>query len=204
MKSINFKALAYSLLLTILLVLLVVFLDMKEVNIVSLLILSVLPLVSFLIILWNNEPMIHYFWRGRPDWLKTSDHWFLILLGAVIYISINHVWYSYHDEGYIHLVGCFMCLSAAFSYRRIYLNHAPEDIEQYERERKCDEEANTFVTVAVCKDVGSARIIRSMLESNGLEAITYGENYPEFIRDVPVRVLVRRRYKETAEKLINE
>ena len=63
---------------------------------------------------------------------------------------------------------------------------------------------NSFVTVAECKDVKSARIIKNLLESNGIEAATYGESSPEFLGNVPVRVLVRRKDREAAEKLINE
>ena len=63
---------------------------------------------------------------------------------------------------------------------------------------------NTFVTVAECKDVESAHIIKKILESNGIEVITFGESAPKYIGSVPVRVLVRRKDQEEAERLINE
>lgn len=66
-----------------------------------------------------------------------------------------------------------------------------------------DIENDTFVSVAECKDAESAHIMKDMLESKGLEVITFGENYPAYIGNVPVRVLVRKKDREIAEKYIN-
>lgn len=63
---------------------------------------------------------------------------------------------------------------------------------------------NTFVTVAECKDVESAHILKDFIESNGIEVTIYGESAPDYLGSVPVRVLVRRKDKEAAEKLISE
>lgn len=71
------------------------------------------------------------------------------------------------------------------------------DYWEWERQNK------VFVTVAECNDIESAHAIKSRLESKGLEAITFGEGYPAYIGHVPVRVLVRRKDKEEAEKYLN-
>lgn len=204
MKNTNLKAFAYSLLLSAIFILPILLLNRAENLFISALILAILLFTCFMIILWNNKPMIFYFWKGRDDFITAADRMFCVLLGTIMYISARYVVYTYQDEGSIDFLACFMCLTAALSFRRIYLNHAPDDIEQYEKMRKLDEDVNTFVTVAECKDVESAHIIKSMLESNNIETITYGESSPEYIGYVPVRVLVRKKDREAAEKLVNE
>lgn len=204
MKNVNLKAFAYSLLLSVLYFVVVLTLERNNENVAGALILFVLFFASSMIILWDNKPMIFYFWNGKHDFVTSADRLLMVLLGTVIYISGRYIFYMYRDEGTIYPLGCLMCITAAIAFREVYLNHAPDDMEQYERQRRQEEENETFVTVAECKDVESAHIIRDLLESNGIEAITFGESSPAFLGNVPVRVLTRRKDKEAAEKLINE
>lgn len=204
MKNVNLKAVAYSLLMSAFYLVVVLILERHGGNYIGCYILFALFFISMIIIMWNNRPIIFYFWKGHNDFLTPADRIFMVFLGIVIYISGRYTYEMYNDEGTIHVLACLMCLSAAFSFKRVYLNHAPDDIEQYEADRKRDEEVNSYVTVAECKDVESARIIKNLLESNGIEATTYGESSPEFLGNVPVRVIVRKKDKEAAEKLINE
>lgn len=204
MKDYRFKAVAYSLFLTVLLTTLCWAFERNDSRFFSIIILNVLSFVAFMIMLWDNKPMIRYFWRGSADWLKPADHLLCGILGIITYISARYVYYTYNEEQTFNIMACILCLCAAISFRKVYLNHAPDDIEKYEIDRKINEEVNTYVTVAECKDVESARIIKNMLESNGIEATTYGESSPEYLGYVPVRVLVKRKDKEAAEKLINE
>ena len=97
-----------------------------------------------------------------------------------------------------------MCLSAATGFRKAYLRHAPENLERYENELQQIQAAETFVTLAECKDSKSVEMIRNLLDSNGIEVHVYGENAPQYIGVFPVRILVRKIDKEKAEKLINE
>lgn len=92
--------------------------------------------------------MVRYFWKGRTDWFNPKDYLFIALLGVILYLSARYVWFSHMEDGSIHYLACLMCLSAALSYRRIYLNNAPEDLDLYERECQLQEETDTFVTVA--------------------------------------------------------
>lgn len=204
MKNVNLKAVAYSLLTSALYFVVALTLERKDASIIGSLILFVLFFSSLIIITWNNKPMIFYFWNGKHDFVTAADRLMMVLLGTVIYISGRYVYYMYGDEGTLYPLGCLMCLSAAISFRKVYLNHAPDDVEQYERQRRYKEENDTFVTVAECKDVESAHIIKDLLESNGIEVMTFGESSPAFLGNVPVRVLVRRKDKEAAEKIINE
>lgn len=204
MKDYRFKAVAYSLFLTALLTTLCWAFERNDSRFISIIILIALSFVAFMIMLWDNKPMIRYFWRGSADWLKPADHLLCGILGIITYISARYVYYTYNEEQTFNIMASILCLCAAISFRKVYLNHAPDDIEKYEIDRKINEEVNTYVTVAECKDVESARIIKNLLESNGIEATTYGESSPEYLGYVPVRVLVKRKDKEAAEKLINE
>lgn len=204
MKNYKVKALVYSFCLAILLTLLCMLLNRQENDFVSLLLLFALVFLVSMVMIWNNKPLIHTFPKGHDDWLTPADRLICGILVIIVYISARYVWYYYQEDGSINLIAIILCLCAAFGYRTTYLNHAPDDIEQYEADRKRDEEVNSFVTVAECKDVESARIIKNLLESNGIEAATYGESYPEFLGNLPVRVIVRKKDQEAAEKLINE
>lgn len=204
MKDYRFKAVAYSLFLTALLTTLCWAFERNDSRFMSIIILIALSFVAFMIMLWDNKPMIRYFWKGSTDWFKPADHFLCGILGIITYMSARYVYSTYNQDQTFNIMACILCLTAAISFRKVYLNHAPDDIEQYEIDRKINEELNSYVTVAECKDVASAHIIKNLLEANGIEATTYGESSPEFLGYVPVRVLVRRKDKEAAEKLINE
>ena len=112
--------------------------------------------------------------------------------------------YTLPDDISGFLLALILCMISAIEFRKVYLKNAPEDLEQYEKMIKEEEDMNTFVTVAECKDSKSVQIIKSLLESNGIEVHVYGENVPQYLGDIPVRILVRRIDKDAAEKLINE
>lgn len=204
MKNYKIKALVYSLGLAVFLTLFCLTLNRHENDFMSLILLFALAFVVSMIMLWNNKPLIHTFLKGHDDWLTLADRLICGTLIIIAYMSARYVWFYYHEDGSVNIMAIILCLCAAFGYRNTYLNHAPDDIEQYEADRKHDVEVNSYVTVAECKDVESARIIKSLLESNGIEATTYGESSPEFLGNVPVRVLVRRKDQEAAERIINE
>lgn len=200
MKNCKVKSLVYSLCFALLLTLICLTLSRHENDFMSILIVFTLAFVASMIMLWDNKPLIHYFWKGHDDWMTFVDRLICGTSVIIVYLSARYVWFYYQEDGKINILALILCISAAFSYRRIYLNHAPDDVEQYETDQKQD----TYVTIAECKDVESAHIIKNLLESNGIEAITYGESAPQFLGKVPVRVLVRRRDKEAAERLVNE
>lgn len=204
MKNYKIKALVYSLGLAVFLTLFCLTLNRHENDFMSLILLFALAFVVSMIMLWNNKPLIHTFLKGHDDWLTMADRLICGILIIIVYMSARYVWFFYQEDGSVNIMAIILCLCAAFGYRNTYLNHAPDDIEQYEADRKRDAEVNSYVTVAECKDVESARIIKSLLESNGIEATTYGESSPEFLGNVPVRVLVRRKDQEAAERIINE
>ena len=204
MKKVNLKAVAYSLLMSALYFVMVLALERKDASLIGSLILFVLFFSSSMIIMWNNNPMIFYFWNGKHDFVTSSDRLLMILLGTVIYISGRYVYDIYVGEGTIDPLSCLMCLSAAVALRKVYLNHAPDDVQHYESQRRQKEENDTFVTVAVCKDAESAHIIKDLLDSNGIESMIYGESAPTFLGNIPIRVLVRKKDKEAAEGIINE
>ena len=204
MKNYKIKAVVYSLGLAVFLTLICLILNRHENDFMSLILLFALAFVVSMIMLWNNKPLIHTFLNGHDDWLTLADRLICGILIIITYLSARYVWYYYQEDGSVNIIAIILCLCAAFGYRTTYLNHAPDDIEQYEADRKRDAEENSYVTVAECKDVESAHIIRNLLESNGIEATTYGESSPEFLGNVPVRVIVRRKDKEAAERIINE
>ena len=204
MKNYKIKAVVYSLGLAVFLTLICLILNRHENDFMSLLLLFALAFFVSMVMIWDNKPLIHNFLNGHDDWLTLADRLICGTLIIITYISARYVWYYYQEDGSVNIIAIILCLCAAFGYRTTYLNHAPDDIEQYEADRKRDAEENSYVTVAECKDVESAHIIRNLLESNGIEATTYGESSPEFLGNVPVRVIVRKKDKEAAEKLINE
>lgn len=204
MKNYKVKAVAYSLGLAVFLTLFCLMLNRHENDFMSLILLFALAFVVSMIMLWNNKPLIHTFLKGHDDWLTPADRLICGILIIITYLSARYVWYYYQEDGSVNIIAIILGLCAAFGYRTTYLNHAPDDIEQYEEDRKRDAEVNSYVTVAECKDVESARIIKSLLESNGIEASTYGESSPEFLGNVPVRVIVRKKDQEAAERIINE
>ncbi|MBQ6879401.1 MAG: DUF2007 domain-containing protein [Bacteroidales bacterium] len=204
MKNYKVKAVAYSLGLAVFLTLFCLMLNRHENDFMSLILLFALAFVVSMIMLWNNKPLIHTFLKGHDDWLTPADRLICGILIIITYLSARYVWSNYQEDRSVNIIAIILGLCAAFGYRTTYLNHAPDDIEQYEEDRKRDAEVNSYVTVAECKDVESARIIKSLLESNGIEASTYGESSPEFLGNVPVRVIVRRKDQEAAERIINE
>lgn len=204
MKNYKVKAVAYSLGLAVFLTLFCLMLNRHENDFMSLILLFALAFVVSMIMLWNNKPLIHTFLKGHDDWLTPADRLICGILIIITYLSARYVWFYYQEDGSVNIIAIILGLCAAFGYRTTYLNHAPDDIEQYEEDRKRDAEVNSYVTVAECKDVESARIIKSLLESNGIEASTYGESSPEFLGNVPVRVIVRKKDQEAAERIINE
>lgn len=204
MKNYKVKALVYSFCLAILLTLVYLILNRRESDFVSFLILFALAFLASMVMIWDNKPLIHTFPIGYNDWLTPPDRLICVTLSIIVFISARYVLLYYQEDGSVNIIAIILCLCAAFGFRNTYLNHAPDDIEQYEADRKRDEEVNSYVTVAECKDVESAHIIKNLLESNGIEATTYGESSPEFLGNVPVRVIVRKKDKEAAEKLINE
>jgi len=204
MKNYKIKALVYSFGLAILLTLMCLLLNRHENDFMSLLLLFAMAFVVSMVMIWDNKPLIHTFPKGHDDWLTPADRLICGILIMITYLSARYVWYYYQEDGSVNIIAIILSLCAAFGYRTTYLNHAPDDIEQYEADRKRDAEVNSYVTVAECKDVESARIIKSLLESNGIEASTYGESSPEFLGNVPVRVIVRKKDQEAAERIINE
>ena len=204
MKNYKIKALVYSFGLAILLTLMCLLLNRHENDFMSLLLLFAMAFVVSMVMIWDNKPLIHTFPKGHDDWLTPADRLICGILIMITYLSARYVWYYYQEDRSVNIIAIILSLCAAFGYRTTYLNHAPDDIEQYEADRKRDAEVNSYVTVAECKDVESARIIKSLLESNGIEASTYGESSPEFLGNVPVRVIVRKKDQEAAERIINE
>ena len=204
MKNYKVKAVAYSLGLAVFLTLFCLMLNRHENDFMSLILLFAMAFVVSMIMLWNNKPLIHTFLKGHDDWLTPADRLICGILIIITYLSARYVWSYYQEDRSVNIIAIILGLCAAFGYRTTYLNHAPDDIEQYEEDRKRDAEVNSYVTVAECKDVESAHIIRNLLESNGIEATTYGESSPEFLGNVPVRVIVRKKDKEAAERIINE
>ena len=204
MKNYKIKAVAYSLGLAVFLTLFCLMLNRHENDFMSLILLFALAFVVSMIMLWNNKPLIHTFLKGHDDWLTPADRLICGILIIITYLSARYVWFYYQEDRSVNIIAIILGLCAAFGYRTTYLNHAPDDIEKYEADRKRDAEENSYVTVAECKDVESARIIKSLLESNGIEASTYGESSPEFLGNVPVRVIVRKKDQEAAERIINE
>ena len=187
MKNYKVKAVAYSLGLAVFLTLFCLMLNRHENDFMSLILLFALSFVVSMIMLWNNKPLIHTFLKGHDDWLTPADRLICGILIIITYLSARYVWFYYQEDRSVNIIAIILGLCAAFGYRTTYLNHAPDDIEQYEEDRKRDAEVNSYVTVAECKDVESARIIKSLLESN-----------------VPVRVIVRKKDQEAAERIINE
>lgn len=204
MKNYKMMAVVYSLGLAVLLTLFCLILNRHENDFMSLLILFALIFVASMIMIWDNKHMMHTFLNGHDDWLTPADRLIGVMLIVIMCVSARYVWIYYQEYRSFNVIAVILCISAAISHRKTYLNHAPDDIEQYVADRKHDAEENSYVTVAECKDAESAHIIKKLLESNGIEATTYGESYPEYLGNVPVRVIVRMKDKEAAEKLINE
>ena len=209
MKNNLIKAILYSFLMALVLMVFICPLEMTTVSFTGWMIVFGVLFASFMIVLLNNRPMIYYFWKiGAANrsrgWMTRTDMWLATLSIVILYLAARYMLYYFVNEGSFSELGCIICLSAALSYRTLYLLHAPEDVDKFDAERKQDEDLNTFVTVAECNDVESAHIIKSLLESNGIEVHTYGESMPKYVGTIPVKVIVKRKDKEAAESIINE
>lgn len=204
MKKINLKAIAYSVVCSAILSAVTTFLYSKTVSFLNIGVTGAMLLIAFLIIFWKNEALLEYFWKSpSTDWRKKSDLWISAILGAIIYLSARYSLYTLPDDISGFLLALIVCLSSAIGLRKAYLRNAPADLEKYEQQIKKMEAADTFVTVAECKDNKSVQIIKNLLESNGIEVLVYGENAPQYMGAIPVRIPVRKIDQEKAEKLIN-
>lgn len=109
-------------------------------------------------------------------------------------------------------IGCFVKfvigIAGAFLVRYAFRKNMPENPADYEAELQKKEEMDTWVVIAEFNDGPSAHIVKSMLESHGLEVYLYGENAPLYLgagsHITPIRLCVRKHQKETAERLVNE
>lgn len=171
--------------------------------------------IECLILFIGNEHANKYFWTWDfnylfPKWSKTVDIW-ITFFGIVLMASGLVMFRMYvEDPGYgvplyVNLPLGFL---GAFLARYGYLRNSPKDPVAFEEAKKVEEHEDTLVVVAEVKDGPAAHIIKGLLEANGIEAVIYGENLPEYLgvgnHIMPVRVLVRRKDKEKAEQLINE
>lgn len=163
--------------------------------------------LCFLIFFVRNEAGVQYIWRGVwPDWVSTGQLWLGVLgINMFVFPSI-FMWEM--PSGPLRYALVPVLLGGAFLFRYAYTRNAPEDLDAYVKEHKYEEDPDALVTVAECNDSSSAHIIRSMLESNGIETEIFGDGLADTLgvarHSMPIRVLVRKRDKENAERLINE
>ena len=171
--------------------------------------------IECLILFVGNDHANKYFWTWDfnylfPKWSKTIDVW--IIFFGIILMAPGLVMLRMYIENSDFGVPLYLILPmgfiGAFLARFGYLRNAPKDPIAFEEAKKIEEHEDTLVVVAEVKDGPSAHIIKGILEANGIEAVIYGENLPEYLgvgnHIMPVRVLVRRRDKEKAEQIINE
>lgn len=162
-----------------------------------------------LIIFINNRPAQVHFWKfGYPDWVTTADIW-ICFLGSVMYATgAVLIWKHFGSESILQYIGFVGIFPGAFIFRFGYSRHAPEDFDKYTREKKSEEDPDSLVIVAECNDSVTAHIIKGMLESNGIDVVIFGDGLKEQVgvgaHTIPIRLLVRKRDKDEAEKLINE
>lgn len=162
-----------------------------------------------LIIFINNRPAQVYFWKfGYPDWVTTADIW-ICFLGSIIYaLSAVLVWKYIGSGNILQYIGSVCLIPGALIFRYGYSRHAPEDFEEYLKDKKFEEDPDSLVVVAECNDSATAYIIKGMLESNGIDVVIFGDGLKDQVgvgaHTIPVRLLVRKRDKDMAEKLINE
>lgn len=162
-----------------------------------------------LIIFINNRPAQVHFWKfGYPEWVDTADIW-ICFLGSVMYATgAVLVWKFVGSESILQYLGFVGLIPGAFIFRYGYSRHAPENFDKYMMEKKYEEDPDSLVTVAECNDSATAHIIKGMLESNGIDVVIFGDGLKEQVgvgaHTIPIRLLVRKRDKDEAEKLINE
>ena len=171
--------------------------------------------IECLILFVGNDHANKYFWTWDfnylfPKWSKTIDVW-IIFFGIILMtpgLVMLRMYLENSDFGVPLYLILPMGFIGAFLARFGYLRNAPKDPIAFEEAKKIEEHEDTLVVVAEVKDGPSAHIIKGILEANGIEAVIYGENLPEYLgvgnHIMPVRVLVRRRDKEKAEQIINE
>lgn len=171
--------------------------------------------VQCLIIFVGNAHTTRYFWSMDfnlmfPKWAKKLDIW--IIFGGFVVMITGLFMFRIFLEDPEDIVGPYVSiplgLIGAVIFRYGYLRNSPVDPIGFEEAKKIEEHEDTLVVVAEVKDGPSAHIIKGVLETNGIEAVIYGENLPEYLgvgnHIMPVRVLVRRKDKEKAEQIINE
>lgn len=87
MKDYRFKAVLYSSFLTALLTTVCWAFERNDSSFTSIIILIAFSFVAFMIMLWDNKPIIRYFWKGSTDWFKPADHFLCGILGIITYMS---------------------------------------------------------------------------------------------------------------------
>lgn len=202
------KEILYSLLLPLFFVLIIATGNEVKVKGENILLFGMLFL-CFLVIHINNDAAIRYFWRiGLPEWMTTGQIWLGVLGIAVFSFACSFMFHIFRDKGTITYILIPAAVAGAYLYRYAYTRNAPDDLDAYEKERRYEEDPDALVTVAECNDTASAYIIKGVLESNEIPVEIFGDGLSETLgvgkHTVPIRIMVRRRDKETAEKLINE
>ena len=146
--------------------------------------------------------------NGWPYWMTTRQIFYgwLCILGVTVPICMAPR-LLYTDYRYLVFILVPLSIASAFAYRYFFFRNAPKDGNRtYPQLLAEHRQAETYVPVADFNDVESARIVRDMLISKGIDAITYNEVIPDFIsREIkPIQVCVSKKDKEIAVKLIND
>ena len=169
-----------------------------------------LLLATYLTIISIGNTDYHKIWWFVPEDATPKQHWsfaagnFLLCM-TVCWASLNLPRESLSDISVVLYASFPVFVAAvAFIVRRLTVKG-----KQHERiHRKNLEGRDELVAVATYNDPVKAHIIKGVLETNGIEAVIFGDGLQQTIgagaHIFPVSVMVKNSDKDAAEKLINE
>ena len=180
----------------------------------------VLTLSVDLAVLRYRNPLIFKNTDKYPDWMTSRQIFIGVCAIAMMAIGAVVVAFPFGDSDSfkelgrgvviaIHAGAFVISILSAMLYRHMFMKNMPEDPIAYETAIKDKEDAETWTVVAEFNDSKNAHAVKEMLESHGLEVYLYGDNAPAHLGAgtshlMKILLCVRKRDKDTAERLVNE
>lgn len=180
----------------------------------------VLTLSADLAVLRYRNPLIFKYTDKYPDWMTSRQIFIGVCAIAMMAIGAVVVAFPFGDSDSfkelgrgvviaIHAGAFVISILSALVYSHLFMKNMPEDPIAYEAAIKDKEDAETWTVVAEFNESRNAHAVKEMLESHGLEVYLYGDNAPAHLGAgtshlMKILLCVRRRDKETAERLVNE
>ncbi len=173
-------------------------------------------LSAALAVLRYRNPLIFKYTDKYPGWMTSGQIFTGVCAIALMSSGAVFVAFPFGDSDsfkglgdgaviVIRAAAFVVSMLSALLYRYMFMKNMPDDPDAYENAIKDKEDSENWTVVAEFNDSRNAHAVKEMLESHGLEVYLYGDNAPAYLGHLTkILLCVRRRDKETAERLVNE